>query len=121
MTQSPRDRLTRTSMSLAVLAVFSVLTFPVVLPYIFGAVSMILAILSRGGRDTFSRRGRNAIIVAFIALALNTALLVSTILYFIRLMHDPQLQEQFSRILFQMYGITFEDLLKQLGIQNGVL
>ena len=48
MIQSPRERLTRTSMSLAVLAIFSTLTFPVVLPYIFGSVSLMLAIISKG-------------------------------------------------------------------------
>ena len=50
MMQSPRERLTRTSMSLAILAIFSTLTFPVLLPYIFGSVSIMLAIISKGAR-----------------------------------------------------------------------
>lgn len=37
------------------------------------------------------------------------------------MLHDPVLQEQFSKLLYQTYGITFEDLLNQLGLQNGAL
>ena len=120
MVQSPRERLTRTSMSLAVLAIFSTLTFPVLLPYIFGSVSIMLAIISKGARHSFPRRSRTAVIVASVALAINTALIVSSALYFLRALHDPALQEQFNKILYQTYGITFEDLISQLGLQNGI-
>ena len=119
--QSPRERLTRTSMSLAILAIFSTLTFPVLLPYIFGSVSIMLAIISKGARHSFPRRSRSAVIVASVALAINTVLIISTALYFHRMLHDPVLQEQFSELLYQTYGITFEDLLNQLGLQNGAL
>ena len=121
MMQSPRERLTRTSMSLAILAIFSTLTFPVLLPYIFGSVSIMLAIISKGARHSFPRRSRSAVIVASVALAINTVLIISTALYFYRMLHDPVLQEQFSGLLYQTYGITFEDLLNQLGLQNGAL
>ena len=120
MTQSARERHTRTSMSLAVLAIFSTLTFPVLLPYIFGSVSIMLAIISKGARHSFPRRSRTAVIVASVALAINTALIVSSALYFLRALHDPALQEQFNKILYQTYGITFEDLISQLGLQNGI-
>ena len=121
MMQSPRERLTRTSMSLAILAIFSTLTFPALLPYIFGSVSIMLAIISKGARHSFPRRSRSAVIVASVALAINTVLIISTALYFYRMLHDPVLQEQFSKLLYQTYGITFEDLLNQLGLQNGAL
>lgn len=118
MMQSPRERLMRTSMSLAVLAIFSTLTFPVLLPYIFGSVSIMLAIISKGARHSFPQRSRTAVIIASVALAFNTALIVSSAFYFFRVLHDPVLQEQFSKILYQTYGITFEDLLNQIGLQN---
>lgn len=121
MTQSPKERLSRTSMSLAVLAVFSTLTFPVILPYIFGSVSILLAIISKGARHSFPRHSRSAVIVASVALAINTALIVSTAFYFYRVLHDPALQEQFGKLLYQTYGITLEDLLNQLGLQNSAL
>ena len=65
MMQSPRERLTRTSMSLAILAIFSTLTLPVLLPYIFGSVSIMLAIISKGARHSFPRRSRTAVIRVF--------------------------------------------------------
>ena len=114
MIQSPKEKLSRTSMSLALMAIFSSFVFPVALPYIFGSVAIVLAVLSKGRRYTFPRRSRSAVIVASIAIAVNTAMIISSILYIMRVMKDPQLQEQFSQNLYQMYGITFEDLMRQL-------
>lgn len=121
MTQSPLERLTRTSMSLAVLAIFSTLTFPVVLPYIFGSVALVLAIISKGRRNSFPLRSRRAAIVASAALLINTGLIITTVLYFIRMVHDPELRAQFSQTLYQMYGITIEELFDQLGLQGSIL
>lgn len=121
MNQSPRERLARTSMSLALLAIFTIFTFPVVLPCMFGSISIILAIISKGSRSSFPRRSRTAAMIASAAIIVNTALLLSSALYFIKVLHDPALQEQFSQTLYQMYGITFEDLLNQLGLQSSAL
>ena len=59
MMQTPKERLSRTSMSLAVMSVFTIFVFPVILPY---------------------------------------------------------LQKQFGETLYKTYGITFEELMNQLGI-----
>ena len=118
MHQSPGDRLSRTAMSLAVLSVFSLFVFPVILPCIFASVALIIAILSRGGNERFSRRGRTAAIVSTVSIILNVILVVSSALYFVKVMHDPQLQEQFSKILYQTYGITYDELMSQMGIMS---
>ena len=115
MSYSPGDRLSRTSMSLAILAIFSILSFPVVAPYILGSLSLVLAILSRGRSEIFPRRSRTAAIVASAALILNTALLVYSIYYFNQILHDPVLQERFSETLYRMYGITFDEFMSQFG------
>lgn len=114
--QSPKERLSRTSMSLAVMSVFTIFVFPVILPYIFGSVALVMAILSKGGSERFPRRSRTAAVISGIALAVNTALIVLSILYFIQILHDPELQKQFGETLYRMYGITFEELMNQLGI-----
>jgi hypothetical protein len=33
-------------------------------------------------------------------------------------MHDPQLQEQLSQVLYKSYGITYDELMSQLGIMH---
>lgn len=116
MRLSPGDNLSRTAMSLAVLSVFSLFVFPVVLPYIFGSVSLIMAILSRGRQERLSRRGRSAAIISTVSIVMNTALIISTVVYFIKVMRDPQLQEQLSQVLYKTYGITYDELMSQLGI-----
>jgi hypothetical protein len=116
MTYSPSDRLSRTAMSLAVLAIFSILSFPVVAPYILGSLSLVLAVLSKGGSEVYPRRSKIATIVAIVALVLNTLMLVYSVIYFNRVLHDPVLQEQFSQTLYRMYGMTLEEFLGQYGI-----
>ena len=121
MKQSPREKLARTALSLAVIAVFSIFVFPVAAPYIFGSLSIVMAVLSKGGKSTMPRNSRTAFKVSALALLLNTALLIFTVYYFIQLLHDPELQKQYSETLYQMYGITFQDLLDQLGLSSGTL
>ena len=115
MTYSPSDRLSRTAMSLAVLAIFSILSFPVVAPYILGSLSLVLAALSKGGSEVYPRRSKIATIVAIVALVLNTLMLVYSVIYFNRVLHDPVLQEQFSQTLYRMYGMTFDEFMAQFG------
>ena len=119
MKQSPRERLAGTSLTLAVIAVFSIFVFPVGAPFIFGSLSIVMAVLSKGGRSTMPRNSRTAFKISMAALILNAALLVFTVYFFIQVLHDPELQEQYSETLYQMNGMTFQDLLDQLGLSNG--
>ena len=121
MKQSPRERLAGTSLTLAVIAVFSIFVFPVGAPFIFGSLSIVMAVLSKGGRSTMPRNSRTAFKISMAALILNAALLVFTVYFFIQVLHDPELQEQYSETLYQMNGMTFQDLLDQLGLSNGTL
>ena len=121
MNQSPRERLAGTSLTLAVIAVLSIFVFPVGAPFIFGSLSIVMAVLSKGGRSTMPRNSRTAFKISMAALILNAALLVFTVYFFIQVLHDPELQEQYSETLYQMNGMTFQDLLDQLGLSNGTL
>ena len=67
------------------------------------------------------RNSRTAFKISMAALILNAALLVFTVYFFIQVLHDPELQEQYSETLYQMNGMTFQDLLDQLGLSNGTL
>ncbi len=119
MKQSPRERLAGTSLTLAVIAVFSIFVFPVGAPFIFGSLSIVMAVLSKGGRSTMPRNSRAAFKISMAALILNAALLVFTVYFFIQVLRDPELQAQYSETLYQMNGMTFQDLLDQLGLSNG--
>lgn len=114
--ESPHNRLARTSMTLAVLAAFSTLSFPIVFPFILASVALVMAELSKGGSEILIPRGRVASRIAVIVIAVNFFLLVISAVYFIRVLHDPELQKQFADPLYRTYGITFEELMDQLGI-----
>ena len=114
--ESPHNRLARTSMTLAVLAAFSTFSFPIVFPFILASVALVMAELSKGGSEILMPRGRVASRIAVIVIAVNFFLLVISAVYFIRVLHDPELQKQFADLLYRTYGITFEELMDQLGI-----
>ena len=114
--ESPHNRLARTSMTLAVLAAFSTLSFPIVFPFILASVALVMAELSKGGSEILMPRGRVASRIAVIVIAVNFFLLVISAVYFIRALDDPELQKQFADLLYRTYGITFEELMDQLGI-----
>lgn len=115
MVQSHRDRLSRTAMSLAVLSVFSLLTFPVVAPYMLGSLAIVFAIISKGGSERFTRNSKTAFVLGIVAIAANTALIISSFLYINKVINDPELQQQFSETMYKMYGFTFEEFLQQFG------
>ncbi len=114
--ESPRDRLARTSMTLAVLAAFSTLSFPIVFPFILASVALVMAELSKGGSEIPVPRGKMASRIAVIVITVNFFLLVLSAVYYVRVLHDPELQKQFADLLYRTYGITFEELMDQLGI-----
>ena len=118
MIQSPREKLAGTSLSLALLSFVAIFIMPVAVPYIFASISIVLAVLSMGGRSTMPRKSRTGFRISIVALILNTALILFTIYYFIQMLHDPELQAQYSQILYQTYGITFQEFLDQLGLSS---
>ena len=118
MKQSPREKLAGTSLSLALLSFVAIFIMPVAVPYIFASISIVLAVLSMGGRSTMPRKSRTGFRISIVALILNTALILFTIYYFIQMLHDPELQAQYSQILYQTYGITFQEFLDQLGLSS---
>jgi len=118
MKQSPREKLAGTSLSLALLSFVAIFIMPIAVPYIFASISIVLAVLSMGGRSTMPRKSRTGFRISIVALILNTALILFTIYYFIQMLHDPELQAQYSQILYQTYGITFQEFLDQLGLSS---
>lgn len=118
MKQSPREKLAGTSLSLALLSFVAIFIMPVAVPYIFASISIVLAVLSMGGRSTMPRKSRTGFRISIVALILNTVLILFTIYYFIQMLHDPELQAQYSQILYQTYGITFQEFLDQLGLSS---
>ena len=113
---SPRDKLTRLSMTLAVLGAFSTLSFPIVLPFVLGSVALVLAELSRDNAGALLPKGRRASRVAAVVIIVNMFLLVSSAYYFYRVLHEPALQAQFGELLYRTYGITFEEFMEQFRV-----
>ena len=79
MKQSPREKLAGTSLSLALLSFVAIFIMPVAVPYIFASISIVLAVLSMGGKSTMPRKSRTGFRISIVALILNTALILFAI------------------------------------------
>ena len=96
------------------LSIATTILCTVYLPYIFGALSIVFAILSRGNAAKMARKAASAIRLAVIGLIMNTALIVTC---FTIVFTNPQVHDELNRISEQVYGQSFDELME--GIESG--
>ena len=95
----------------------STLLIPVFAPFVLGSMAIVFAILSKGGRLRFSKRGKSAFILGITAIILNIGYLWFAFRTVRSTLSDPAAREQLSQFLYQQYGMTLEELLEQLHLQ----
>lgn len=93
--------------------------------FIFGALAIILALLSKGDQIKFCRNARTGMIAGITALVIQCSVIAIS---FYSILYIPEYREQFKTTFYQMYeqmyeqmyGIPFEDsypeFLDDLGI-----
>ena len=111
-----KERLEKAAFRLGVSAIISTFLIPVFLPFILGSIAIVLAFLSRGGDMKFTKRGKLAVILGFLAIALNIAYIIYVSVTMYSLLSTPAGRQQVSDFLYRMYGMTLEEFLGQLGI-----
>ena len=109
-------QLSRTAQTIAIFALISGLMIPVVMPAILAGIAIVLAILSKGRKNSMPKRARNAVIMGIITLAINTALLGMSVFQIYRAMTDETVMEEFNELMEDNYGYSFEDLLESYGV-----
>lgn len=94
----------------------STLFLPFYLPCIFAGVSIVLALLSRGGRNRLSSHAKAGLIVSVCSLVLNAFILAGC--YYL-VFHVPEFKEQFDQAYEQIYGESFEHTIEDaFGADN---
>lgn len=89
--------------------------------FLFGALAIILAILSKGSESHMCKSAKRGMISGLSALVIQGSILAVS---FYNILYVPEYQEQFKTTFYQMYeqmyGIPFEDsypeFLDDLGI-----
>lgn len=110
-----QQRLNQAAFALAVTALFSLTIFPVIMPAAVGSLALIFAEIAKGGRDQVLPAARKTVIMGSLAIGISIGLLIFTAITFVRVLHDPALQQEMSEVLYRMYGLTFEEFMQRLG------
>lgn len=105
------NKLAQASMVLGIVAVLTAVSGTVYLPFLFGGVGIILAILSKGYSNTLPTKALVGIIACIASLILNFFILGST-LYLV--FNVPEYQQQFNQIYEQFYGESLDDTLERI-------
>ncbi len=113
---------TTASLVLGILAFVSVFSMTVLPPLIFGSLSILLGILSRGDQKRLHSRALAGVIVSASALAINLGLCAFS---FYVVFSDPAVTNQYwdmvNETYEQMLGVSLEELLENYGFDPGQL
>ncbi len=80
---------------------------------IAGGVAIVLALLSRGTMDKLLPQAKKAIIYGIIGVVIGYGVFAYDIYTVVT---DPEARQQLNAVSEQMNGVSFDDMLKELGI-----
>lgn len=105
---------------LGIIAFVSAFSMTILPPLIFGSLSIILGILSRGDQRKLHSRALAGVIVAGTALVLNLAICIFS---FYIVFSNPETTQQYWNMVNetyeQMLGVSLEDILETYGFDIG--
>ncbi|MFI3213107.1 MAG: hypothetical protein R3Y24_07170 [Eubacteriales bacterium] len=105
------NRFTTSALSFGVMALVSAVFFTVYLPFVFGGLSIIFALLSKGSFPTMHKKAKNGIKLAIIAFVINIIVVGSSV-YMV--FTTPEYREQINIMSEEMYGQSFDETLDEL-------
>lgn len=108
------------SLVLGIVAFVSALTMTILPPLIFGSLSIILGILSRGSQKKMGNYALAGTIVSGSALILNLAICIFS---FYTIFSSPEATSQYFDSVNETYetlfGVSLDDILESYGIDSG--
>lgn len=107
--EEPANGLAIASMVLGVIALVSFFTFTIYPPIIFGSLSIILALLSRGGSLKMHSKAQNGIIASVVALGCDVAVFAMAFALIFNMGGSFE----------SIYGMSYEEMIE--GMENGTL
>ncbi len=107
--EEPANGLARASKVLGIFALVSFFTFTVYPPIIFGSLSIILALLSRGSSLKMHSKAQNGVITSSIALGCDVAIFAMAFALIFNMGGSFE----------SIYGMSYEEMIE--GMENGTL
>lgn len=109
--KAPASGLRTASFILGIAAIVSTVMMTVYFPFIFGGLSIVLALLSKGYEQKMSSQAKTGVICSLIGLVLN-CLIVGGSLYTV--FSNEEVFEQFDQMYEQIYGESFSDMYEEI-------
>lgn len=92
-------------------AIFSFLTIQfIILPFILGGLSILFAILGRGSSERLTDKGIVSIVISSMSIILT---IMVTVMAVYMLFTDPATRQQVNDYSVELYGQTFDEMIKE--------
>lgn len=103
------------SMVLGIISLLSLFLLRLTIPFLLGGISIILAILSRGGAKKLLSKAKAGITCSVISLTLDISLFAFAIWFIVSLPSFPQsFQDEFNKACEQQYGVSYDELMEDI-------
>lgn len=96
----------KTAGTFAFIAVISALFGTMILPFIFGGLAIIFAVLSKGNTASYRLNAKLAILISCVTLIGNTAFTAFT---FYNVFFNEEYRQQLDQTFEQIYGMSLEE------------
>ena len=83
---------------------------------IAGGIAIVMALLSKGSSDRLLPQAKRAIIFGTLGIVIGYAVMIYDMHM---VLTDPQYHQQLNAMSQQINGISFDDMLKELGVSLG--
>ena len=101
-------------------AIGSNFILPVVLSFFLGSMSILFAILSKGGERKMESAARRGVVCSLLGFALAAILFVTMLVpMMLRQLSDPVFRDAMNQMSEQLYGISYDEVLREFDAQFG--
>lgn len=105
------DSLANAAMVMGIIALVSTFAMTVYLPFVFGSIGIILAILSKGKARQMLNKAKTGVICCTCGLILNIGLIAGS---FYMVFTNPTVMKEVNNTFENMYGVTFEEMIENI-------
>lgn len=114
-TNSPRQRGNSFATASLIMGILAVLTLcTIYLPIVFGSLSIIFAVLSKGSQQRMAGASHAGIMLSLMGITLSVVTIVTTVFL---LLTNPNIYQEYKKelntIFSQQYGITYDEFMEQ--------
>ena len=99
------------SMTCGILSIITSFVCPIYLPFVFGGLGILFALLSRKGNEPLHPNAKAGLITGILGVVLYLVILIVSC---VTVFNDPNYKDQLNSVSEQLYGESFDDMIEDL-------